>query len=41
MRDFVAAIREGREPLVAGEEGRRSALVLAVYEAAGLGAGLP
>jgi len=42
VRDFVAAIREGREPLVAGEEGRRSlALVLAVYEAAGLGAGLP
>jgi len=42
VRDFVAAIREGREPLVTGEEGRRSlALVLAVYEAAGLGAGPP
>lgn len=38
-RNFVASIREGREPLVSGEEGRRSlALVLAVYEAAGLGA---
>ena len=42
VRDFVASIREGREPLVAGEEGRRSlALVLAVYEAAGLGADPP
>ncbi len=38
MQDFVAAIREGREPLVSGEEGRRSlALVLAIYRAAGLG----
>ena len=36
--DFVAAIREGRDPLVNGVEGRRSlALVLAIYEAAGLG----
>jgi len=35
VADFVAAIREGRPPLVAGEEGRRSlALVLAIYEAA-------
>jgi hypothetical protein len=35
---FVAAIREGREPLVNVVEGRRSlALVLAIYEAAGLG----
>jgi predicted dehydrogenase len=35
LADFVAAIREGRAPLVPGEEGRRSlALVLAVYEAA-------
>lgn len=42
VQDFVAAIREGREPLVSGEEGRRSlALVLAVYEAAGLGGELP
>lgn len=38
VRDFVAAIREGRDPLVDGVEGRRSlALVLAIYEAAGLG----
>jgi predicted dehydrogenase len=38
VQDFTEAIREGREPLVSGEEGRRSlALVLAVYEAAGLG----
>jgi predicted dehydrogenase len=35
LADFVAAIREGRPPLVPGEEGRRSLqLVLAVYEAA-------
>jgi predicted dehydrogenase len=40
MKDFVASIREGRDPLVSGEEGRRClALVLAVYAAAGLGAG--
>jgi predicted dehydrogenase len=40
VEDFVASIREGREPLVSGEEGRRSLeLVLAVYEAAGLGSG--
>ena len=40
MQDFVAAIREGRDPLVDGAEGRRSlALVLAIYEAAGLGGG--
>jgi UDP-N-acetyl-2-amino-2-deoxyglucuronate dehydrogenase len=39
LQDFVAAIREGREPLVSGEEGRRSlALVLDIYRAAGLGA---
>jgi UDP-N-acetyl-2-amino-2-deoxyglucuronate dehydrogenase len=38
MRDFVAAVREDREPLVSGEEGRRSlALVLAVYESARTG----
>jgi UDP-N-acetyl-2-amino-2-deoxyglucuronate dehydrogenase len=35
LGDFVAAIREGRDPLAPGREGRRSlALVLAVYEAA-------
>jgi UDP-N-acetyl-2-amino-2-deoxyglucuronate dehydrogenase len=35
LADFVAAVREGRPPLVTGEEGRRSlALVLAVYESA-------
>jgi predicted dehydrogenase len=39
LQDFVAAVHEGREPLISGAEGRRSlALVLAVYEAAGLGA---
>ena len=38
LRDFVAAVREGRDPLVTGEEGRRSlALVLAVYESARTG----
>jgi predicted dehydrogenase len=38
VQDFVASIREGRDPLVDGVEGRRSlALVLAIYEAAGLG----
>jgi predicted dehydrogenase len=38
VQDFVAAIREGRDPLVDGVEGRRSlALVLAIYQAAGLG----
>ena len=38
VQDFVAAIGEGRDPLVNGVEGRRSlALVLAIYEAAGLG----
>jgi predicted dehydrogenase len=37
VQDFVAAAREGRVPLVSGEEGRRSlALVLAMYEAASL-----
>jgi predicted dehydrogenase len=42
VQDFVAAIREGRAPLVDGVEGRRSlALVLAIYEAAGLGGGHP
>jgi predicted dehydrogenase len=40
VQDFVAAIREGRDPLVDGVEGRRSlSLVLAIYEAAGLGGG--
>ncbi len=35
VSDMVNAVREGRPPLVSGEEGRRSlALVLAVYEAA-------
>jgi UDP-N-acetyl-2-amino-2-deoxyglucuronate dehydrogenase len=39
MRDFVDSVREGRAPLVSGEEGRRSlALVLAVYESARTGA---
>lgn len=36
--DLVDAIRSGRQPLVPGEEGRRSlALILAVYEAARTG----
>ncbi len=36
--DLVAAIREGRAPLVPGEEGRRAlAVVLAIYEAARTG----
>jgi predicted dehydrogenase len=39
LADFVAAIRAGREPLVPGEEGRRSlALALAIYESARSGA---
>jgi UDP-N-acetyl-2-amino-2-deoxyglucuronate dehydrogenase len=38
LSDFVLAVREGRPPLVPGEEGRRSlALVLSVYEAARTG----
>jgi predicted dehydrogenase len=38
MGDFMACVREGRTPLVPGEEGRRSlGLVLAVYEAARTG----
>jgi predicted dehydrogenase len=38
VQDFVASIREGRDPLVDGAEGRRSLeLVLAIYEAARLG----
>lgn len=38
VEDFVAAIREGREPLISGTEGRRSLeLVLDIYRAAGLG----
>jgi predicted dehydrogenase len=38
VEDFVDSIREGRDPLVGGAEGRRSlALVLAIYQAAGLG----
>ena len=40
VRDFVDAIRDGREPFVDGVEGRRSlALVLAIYAAAGLAGG--
>jgi predicted dehydrogenase len=40
LEDFVAAINERRDPIVNGVEGRRSlALVLAIYGAAGLGAG--
>jgi predicted dehydrogenase len=40
LQDFVASIRDGRDPLVSGVEGRRSlALILAVYQAAGLGPG--
>jgi UDP-N-acetyl-2-amino-2-deoxyglucuronate dehydrogenase len=40
VQDFVAAIREGRDPFVDGIEGRRSlALVLAIYDAADLGGG--
>ena len=36
--DFAAAVREGREPLVSGIEGRRSlAVVRAVYESARVG----
>jgi predicted dehydrogenase len=35
LGDFVAAVREGRAPLIPGEEGRRSlALALAIYESA-------
>jgi UDP-N-acetyl-2-amino-2-deoxyglucuronate dehydrogenase len=38
LEDFVAAIRDAREPLAPGHEGRRSlALVLAIYEAARTG----
>ena len=38
LEDFVAAIRDRRDPLVPGHEGRRSlALVLAIYEAARTG----
>jgi predicted dehydrogenase len=38
LADFVAAIRDGRDPLIPGREGRRSlALVLAIYEAARTG----
>ncbi len=38
IADIVAAIREQRQPLVPGEEGRRSlALALAIYEAARTG----
>jgi predicted dehydrogenase len=38
VADFVLSVREGRPPLVPGEEGRRSlALVLAIYEAARTG----
>lgn len=39
VKDFIAAVRHERAPLVNGDEGRRSlAAVLAIYEAAGLGA---
>ena len=35
IEDFVAAIRDGREPLCSGVEGRRSvAVVEAMYESA-------
>jgi len=38
LADFVSAVRDGRPPLVPGEEGRRSvSLVLAIYEAARTG----
>ncbi|MEO7911028.1 MAG: Gfo/Idh/MocA family oxidoreductase [Roseiflexaceae bacterium] len=38
LEDFVAAIRDRRNPLASGREGRRSlALVLAIYEAARTG----
>lgn len=38
LGDMVAAIREGRDPLTSGEEGRRSlALIRAIYEAAAIG----
>ncbi|MCW5854344.1 MAG: Gfo/Idh/MocA family oxidoreductase [Anaerolineae bacterium] len=37
IADFVAAVRDGRPPMVTGQEGRRAlATVLAVYAAAGL-----
>jgi predicted dehydrogenase len=37
FRDFVRALREEREPMVPGREGRRClATVLAIYQAAGL-----
>jgi predicted dehydrogenase len=37
VRDFVQALREERDPMVPGREGRRSlATVLAIYKAAGL-----
>jgi predicted dehydrogenase len=39
FKDFIQAIRENRQPLVDGREGRRSlAAVLAIYDAAGFGA---
>jgi UDP-N-acetyl-2-amino-2-deoxyglucuronate dehydrogenase len=38
-RDYVAAVREGRDPLVSGEEGRKPLeIILAVYESARTGA---
>jgi UDP-N-acetyl-2-amino-2-deoxyglucuronate dehydrogenase len=38
LDDFVHAVREGRAPIVSGQEGRRSlSLVLAVYESARTG----
>ena len=34
LEDFVGAVREGREPLVTGEEGRRTVeLIGAIYRA--------
>jgi predicted dehydrogenase len=37
IRDFIEALRDGRQPSVDGREGRRSvAAVLGIYEAAGL-----
>lgn len=38
VADFVSAVREGRDPMVSGEEGRRAlAVVLAAYESARTG----
>lgn len=41
VTDFLEAIRESRPPLADGEEGRRSlALILGIYESAGIGVSL-